>query len=54
MLEKQIVDQYRKILSRLERGYMDSLEDLITNLLLHKYNLSCDINQDIYTDDYIE
>lgn len=39
MLKKQIVNEYIRILSGLERGYQESLDNLVNMILLYKYNL---------------
>ena len=41
MLEKEIINDYETILAKLQRGYQDSLDDLINKILVYKYNLEC-------------
>lgn len=54
MLEKQIIKDYHYILSRLERGYQEKLDNLVNELLILKYNLGCGITlNDIHNDEYL-
>ena len=41
MLEKEIINDYEYILARLQRGYQESLDNLINKILVYKYNLEC-------------
>lgn len=41
MLEKEIINDYEYIFARLQRGYQESLDNLINKILVYKYNLEC-------------
>lgn len=41
MLKKEIINDYEYILARLQRGYQESLDNLINKILVYKYNLEC-------------
>ena len=41
MLEREIINDYEYILARLQRGYQESLDNLINKILVYKYNLEC-------------